>query len=210
MKIQAVKIHRVVNPENDREINFPFKCFACHDGGLAGGRFVAEFVDGDSDIPFLCNRDQCEAGRIRRTAWLANESDIYRNSFDTRLDRYACEDIHNWEKEHYLQTVVKKMQSGDRPIDIPALVVFDKFQESVADRNSQILEIKKAIATAETQGVNLKNKIAVTVKRCSDRDKRLYQSWEFLPNEDHARMLAGIQDLIRPKVDEEYYAAIDF
>ena len=83
-------------------------------------------------------------------------------------------------------------------------------RKAEADRNSQILEIKKAIATAETQGVNLKNKIAVTVKRCSDRDKRLYQSWEFLPNEDHARMLAGIQDLIKPKVDEEYYAAIDF
>ena len=70
-------------------------------------------------------------------------------------------------------------------------------RKAEADRNSQILEIKKAIATAETQGVNLKTKIAVTVKRCSDRDKRLYQSWEFLPNDDHTRMLAGIQDLIK-------------
>ena len=52
--------------------------------------------------------------------------------------------------------------------------------------------------------------MAFTVKRCGDRDKRLYQSWEFLPNDDHTRMLAGIQDLIKPKVDEEYYAAIDF
>ena len=52
--------------------------------------------------------------------------------------------------------------------------------------------------------------MAFTVKRCSDRDKLLYQSWEFLPNDDHTRMLAGIQDLIIPKVDEEYYAAIDF
>lgn len=49
--------------------------------------------------------------------------------------------------------------------------------------------------------------IAVTVKQCGDRDKLLYQSWEFLPSEDHTRMLAGIQDLIKPKVDDEYYVA---
>lgn len=70
-------------------------------------------------------------------------------------------------------------------------------------RSSQILEIKKAIADAELQGINLKNKIAATVRQCGDRDKLLYQSWEFLPNEDHARMLAGIQDLIKLKVDDE-------
>lgn len=83
-------------------------------------------------------------------------------------------------------------------------------RKAEADRHAQIFEIKKAIATAEKQGINLKSKIAATVKQCGDRDKRLYQSWEFLPNDDHTRMLAGIQDLIKPKVDEEYYAAIDF
>jgi hypothetical protein len=52
--------------------------------------------------------------------------------------------------------------------------------------------------------------MAFTVKQCGDRDKLLYQNWEFLPNDDHTRMLAGIQDLIKPKVEEECYAAIDF
>ena len=83
-------------------------------------------------------------------------------------------------------------------------------RKAEADRHKLIVKLKKAIAAAESKGINLKSKISATVKRCGDRDKLLYQSWEFLPSADHTRMLAGIQDLIKPKVDEEYYAAIDF
>ena len=83
-------------------------------------------------------------------------------------------------------------------------------------RYKLIADVKKAITDADLQGINLKNKIAATVKQCGDRDKLLYQSWEFLPSADHTRMLAGIQDLIKPKAaiasvpSEEYYANIDF
>ena len=86
-------------------------------------------------------------------------------------------------------------------------------------RYKMIADIKKAIADAELQAMNLDNKILITVEKCSDRDRCVYQNWQFLPSADHARMLEGIKQLIAPKlaaiaqinsVTEEYYASIDF
>ena len=82
-----------------------------------------------------------------------------------------------------------------------------------------IANIKKAIADAELQGINLNNKIQTTVDKCSDRDGCVYQNWQFLPSADHTRMLEGIKQLIAPKlaaiaqinsVTEEDYAEINF
>ena len=86
-------------------------------------------------------------------------------------------------------------------------------------RYKMISNIKKAIADAELQSINLNNKIQVTVDKCSDRDGCIYQNWQFLPSADHARMFEGIKQLLSPKlaaiaqinsVTEDYYAAIDF
>lgn len=188
MKIQAVKLDRTI--QGDREIQLPFKCFACHDGGLAGGRFITEFVEGDSDIPFICNRDECEAGRIRRTAWSANNDASYRNAFDTRLDRYSCEDIHKWEKQSFIEDMVTRRSRQEAQTPIAT-----QFFQQVDDRDRRILEIQQAIAKAESQGANLTSKIAKTVQMCSDRDGITYQDWKFLPSGDHQRMLDGIKQL---------------
>lgn len=187
MKIQAIKIDRTI--QGDREIQLPFKCFACHDGGLAGGRFITEFVEGDSDIPFICNRDECEAGRLRRTAYGANSDRLYQNSFDTRLDKYACQDIHNWGKQSFINDMVARKSKQVAPIAIA-----EQFFQEVGDRDRRILEIQQAIAEAESQGANLSSKIQKTVQMCSDRDGITYQDWKFLPSSDHQRMLDGIRN----------------
>ena len=190
MKIQAVKVDRTV--EGDREIQLPFKCFACHDGGLAGGRFIPHFVEGDSDIPFICNRDECEAGRIRRTAWSANNDASYRNAFDTRLDRYSCEDIHKWEKQSFIEDMVTRRSRQEAKAAIP---IAAQYSQKVEDHDRRILEIEQAITEAESQGANLSTKIAKTIQMCSDRDGITYQDWKFLPSGDHQRMLDGIKGL---------------
>jgi hypothetical protein len=187
-KLQAIRIDRTV--QGDREIQLPFRCFACHDGGLAGGRFLSKFVEGESDIPFICNCDECDAGRIRRTAYGANSDPNYRNAFDSRLDRYACEDIHNWEKQSYIDDLVKR-----RSRQVEQTPVADQFSQKVEDRDRRILEIQQAIAEAESQGANLSTKIQKTVQMCSDRDGVTYQDWKFLPSGDHQRMLNGIKQL---------------
>lgn len=73
-------------------------------------------------------------------------------------------------------------------------------RKAEAARYINIAAIKKAIADAEKQGVNLNNKIQATVRQCGDRDGRAYQNWELLPDADHSRMFAKIQELIKPKV----------
>jgi hypothetical protein len=181
MKLEAVRIDRTM--QGDREVKLPYKCFACHDGGLAGGRFVNEFVDGNSDIPFICNRDYCEAGRLRRTAWSANNDETYRASFDVRLDKYACEDIHNWEKDHFVQTVILRPKQVD---------IASQYVQAVSDRQQQIEDIKDLLMSVES---DIRDRIENFVKRYRDKDNVLYRSWEDLPTEAQGKLLVNIRNL---------------
>ncbi len=192
VKLQAIKIDRTV--QSDREIQFPFKCFACHDGGLAGGRFLSKFVEGDSDIPFICNRDECEAGRIRRTAWSANSDPRYRNAFDSRLDRYACEDIHQWEKQSYIDDFVKTRSRQEKStIDAPSSIVIKKYDEAVSDREAIYKEIETEIARFESDFIN--PKIENFLRHCRDRDSIDYINIKALPTSDYKVLLSKIKGL---------------
>lgn len=185
MKLQAVKIDR--SKDQDREIHPPFRCFACHDGGLAGGRFIGEFVDGDSDIPFLCNRDQCEAGRLRRSAWQASTDDQYRNSFDSRLDRYACEDLHQWGKREWEEDLKKRLSRQP-----PTQSIAAQFEQVVSDRERQIADIK--ILLMGIDEVTAK-RIEGFVQKYRDRDQVNYPNWEALPSAAHEVLFKNLRSL---------------
>jgi hypothetical protein len=183
MKIQAVQIDR--NTEGDREITPPFRCFACHDGGLAGGKFLKEFVDGDSDIPFICNRDQCQAGRRRYSAWSANDDEQYRNSFDTRLDRYACEDLHKWGKHEWEQDLKKRLQQQP-----PAQSIAEQFAQEVSDRERQIADIKVLLMNVDELTAK---RIEGFVQKYRDRDQVNYPNWEALPTTAHKVLIENLR-----------------
>jgi hypothetical protein len=187
MKLQAVKIERVT--DGDRVIQLPFKCFACHDGGLVGGKFLAEFVEGESDIPFICNRDECEAGKLRRSAWSANTDRDYQNAFDVRLDRYNCNDIHNWEKDIFLKDIIKRNQN--KPVII-------EFSEAVERRQTIIARIK----TVATALGGLQENFDKAVKFYSNQDSTDYPSWEALSN-------AALEVLLK-KVEQKLSESDDF
>lgn len=181
MKLQAVKIDRI---SSDREIHPPFRCFACHDGGLAGGQFLSQFVDGDSDIPFLCNRDQCEAGRLRRSAWSANNDEQYRNSFDSRLDRYACEDLHQWGLAQWRKELQERISRQP-----PAQSIAEQFDQAVSDRQKQISEIKTLLTGIDTETAK---RVHGFVQKYRDRDSKPYRSWEDLPSTAHQVLLRSL------------------
>lgn len=182
MKLQAIRIDRTM--QGDREVKLPYKCFACHDGGLVGGRFIAEFVEGESEIPFICNRDQCEAGRLRRSAWSANNDEKYRNSFDVRLNKYSCEDIHNWEKDHFIQTVILRPKQID---------VASQYVQAVSDRQRQVEDIKDLLMLIDA---DISDRIENFVKRYREKDGVLYRNWQDLPTEAHSKLLVNIRNLI--------------
>lgn len=188
MKLQAIRIDRTV--ESDCEVKLPFKCFACHDGGLAGGRFIAEFVEGDSDVPFICNRDNCDAGRIRRSAWSANNDPKYRDSFDGRLDRYACEDIHQWEKKYFIETTILNPPVNRAPI-------IDQVLQSISDRDKIYKQLEDAIAQVD---IDITERIAKFIKLCRDRDStsdspKFYSNVKSLPTEAYKVLLIQIRNL---------------
>lgn len=185
MKIQAVRIDRTV--QGDREIQLPFRCFACHDGGLAGGRYIAHFVEGDSDIPFICNREDCEAGRTRRAAYGANSDRLYQNSFDARLDKYACQDIHEWEKQSFINDMVAKKSKQVAPVAIA-----EQFTQAVSDRQLLFEEIQQAI---NSLGKDISLNIAKFLKHCCDRDSIQYLNIEALPTSDYSILLSKIKGL---------------
>lgn len=181
MKLEAVRIDRTM--QGDREVKLPYKCFACHDGGLVGGRFIKEFVEGDSDIPFICNRDFCEAGKLRRNAYYANNEDSYKASFDIRLDKYSCEDIHNWEKDHFIQTVILRPQKVD---------IASQYVQAVSDRQRQIEDIKDLLMSV---GEDVRDRVENFVARYREKNNVLYRSWEDLPTDAHAKLLINVRNL---------------
>lgn len=187
MKLQAIKIDR--SQEQDREIHPPFRCFACHDGGLAGGQFLSQFVDGDSDIPFLCNRDQCESGRLRRSAWSANNDEQYRKSFDSRLDRYACEDLHQWGLAQWREDLQKRIS---RKRLTQSISIAAQFEQAVSDREKQIADIK--ILLMGIDEITAK-RIEGFVQKYRDRDGVSYPNWEALPSSAHEVLAANLRSL---------------
>lgn len=187
-KLQAIKIDRTV--QGDREIQLPFNCFACHDGGLAGGRYIAHFVEGDSDIPFICNREECEAGRVRRNAYGANSDPNYRNAFDSRLDKYACNDIHQWEKQAYIDYMVKSMQENKAKHQAPVVGMYDR---AVSDRQLLFQKIQAEIAKFDPEFIN--PKIDKFLWGRCDRDSIEYPNIEALPTSDYSILLSKIKKL---------------
>ena len=184
-KLQAIKINRTV--KGDQEIRLPFECFACHDSGLAGGRFLNQFVDGDSDIPFICNRDSCEAGRQRYNAYSANKDRRYQRAFDTRLDKYACEDIHQWEKQSFIDDVVARAARLKT-----ATPIAEQFTQSVSDRHLLFQEIQQAIASLQ---IDITPNIEKFLKHCRDRDIVWYPNIEALPTADYTVLLSKIRGI---------------
>lgn len=184
-KLQAIKIDRTVN--GDQEIRFPFECFACHDSGLAGGRFLNQFVDGDSDIPFICSRNDCESGRQRYSAYSANKDRRYQSTFDSRLDKYACEDIHQWEKQSFIDDVVARATRLKS-----ATPIAEQFTQSVSDRELLFQEIQKAIVGLQ---IDITPKIENFLKYCRDRDLVWYPNIEALPTADYTVLLSKIRGI---------------
>jgi hypothetical protein len=186
IKLQAIKIDRTV--QGDREIQLPFKCFACHDGGLAGGRYLTMFVEGESDIPFLCNREECDVGRVRRTAYSANSDPSYRNAFDARLDKYACDDIHKWEKQLFIEDMLHRRTKHQAPA--PVVKIYD---QAVSDRQLLFKEIQVEIAKFDPEFIN--PKVENFLKQRCDRDGIEYSSTEALPTNDYQVLLSKIKKL---------------
>lgn len=186
MKLQAIRIDRTV--QSDREIQLPFKCFACHDGGLAGGRYIAHFVEGESDIPFICNREECDVGRVRRTAYSANSDPSYRNAFDPRLDKYACDDIHKWEKQLFIEDMLHRRSKHQAPA--PVVEMYDR---AVSDRQLLFKEIQTEIAKFDPEFIN--PKVDKFLWKCCDRDGIKYLSIEALPTSDYQVLLSKIKGL---------------
>lgn len=184
MKLQAIRIDRNV----DNEIYPPFSCFACQDGGLAGGIFLAEFVDGNSDIPFICNREQCEAGRLYRTAYAANNDKQYRASFDSRLDKYACEDMHQWGLQAWRDDL--KNRFSRQP---PTESVAQKFAAAVSDRDRKIENIKDLLMQIE---FDIAPRLEAFVQKYRDRDQVNYPNWQSLPSKAHEVLITNLRSLI--------------
>jgi len=186
LKLQAIRIDRTV--QGDREIQLPFKCFACHDGGLAGGGYIAHFVEGDSDIPFICNREDCDAGRVRRTAYSANSDPSYRNAFDARLDRYSCEDIHQWEKQLFVEDMLHRRSKHQAPA--PVVEIYDR---AVSDHQLLFKKIQTEIAKFDPEFIN--PKVENFLKQKCDRDSIQYLNIEALHTADYTALLSKIRKL---------------
>lgn len=188
MKLQAIKIDRAA--QSDREIHPPFRCFACHDGGLAGGIFLYKFVDGDNDIPFLCNRDQCEAGKLRRNAYAANNDEQYRNSFDNRLDRYSCEDLHQWGLQYWQDGIKARLSNLSK--QPPVQSIAEQFDQAVSDREKQITDIKILLMNVDEITAN---RVKEFVQKYRDKHQINYPNWESLPSNAHEVLITNLRSL---------------
>lgn len=109
MKLTAIKIDKTM--QGDREIQPPVKCFCCQDSGLVRSSHLKEYVDGENDLDFICNRLDCESGQKYQNAYFCSDhsrkeigikhgmtymkSRDYQLNFDPRLDAFSCEKLHD-------------------------------------------------------------------------------------------------------------------
>jgi hypothetical protein len=108
-KLTAIKVDRSL--QGDRVIQPPYKCFCCQDSGLVRSQYLGDYVDGDNDLDFICNRKSCITGQKFLTSYFMSDSarielgkkndqyysraEDYQANFDPRLDSYSCEEMHD-------------------------------------------------------------------------------------------------------------------
>jgi len=185
MKMLAKKIDR----NCDREVKLPYKCFCCCDSGLAAGQWLTDLIEGDSDIPFICKRMDCEAGRSFDNAWNKSHEErrqngncsaiTYQNSFDVRLHPSQCEDAHNFVKQEFISMIANQRREN----------IYAKFVEAASDRTDTINSIR-----SEMKVQNLtESAFEAALVHCIKRDGVLYLHWESLPTATLKVLLGKMQ-----------------
>lgn len=211
MKIQVTPIES--RADSDREIKPPVKCFCCWDSGRASNQFLSEFVDipknGDF-LPFICKRYNCEAGEKLITAYEKSDQEReaiwakiaekspdtpkfmrqrdYQANWSTALPASACETMHKWGFDQWVDECVKKVRSHQPP----AQSIAAQFEQVVSDREKQIADIK--ILLMGIDEVTAK-RIEGFVQKYRDRDQVNYPNWEALPSAAHEVLFKNLRSL---------------
>jgi len=211
VKIQVTPIEK--RADGDREIKPPVKCFCCWDSGRASNQFLSEFVDipqnGDF-LPFICKRYNCEAGEKLITAYEKSDQEReaiwakitekspdtpkfmrqrdYQANWSTALPTSACETMHKWGFDQWVDECVKKVRSHQPPTQSIAA----QFDQAVSDREKQIANIK--ILLMGIDEVTAK-RIEGFVQKYRDRDQVNYPNWEALPSAAHEVLFKNLRSL---------------
>lgn len=208
MKIQVTPIEK--RTDGDREIKPPVKCFCCWDSGRASNQFLSEFVDipqnGDF-LPFICKRYNCEAGEKLINAYEKSDQEReaiwakiaeknpdtpkfmrqrdYQANWSTALPASACETMHKWGLDQWVDEFIKKARSHQPP----AQSIAEQFDQAVSDRQKQISEIKNLLKGIDAETAK---RVHGFVQKYRDRDSKPYRSWEDLPSTAHQVLLRSL------------------
>jgi hypothetical protein len=138
MIIERIKARVKEVSEVGNEIKPPHKCFCCHDSGLVSEHFdLSQYVEGDSEVRFICTRIACDSGTKYKTAYeLSDQSrtamqfdkkngefmgsflsrDKYQANFDDRLQGAWCDQIHRdgyylWQESIKQKVTTKSLEA---------------------------------------------------------------------------------------------------
>lgn len=130
--MNKIKPRKAAKPEN--VIYPPYTCFCCCDTGLvsAPNPIYNDFFDGEIEIPMICTRPNCEAGRKYFHAWHREErgeeyipAHKYRSMFDACLPASIAEEIHQRAYQLWRQNISANLATRAKKAAVMAKQVIE-------------------------------------------------------------------------------------
>ena len=101
----------------------PVKCFCCMDSGLVSENVnLSDYIDGDSEVRFICTRNGCESGDKYQKAYYLSDGERkaqnsvltqsqYQANFDDRLLSGWCDQIHRDGYSQWAESIKQKVNT---------------------------------------------------------------------------------------------------